>query len=141
MWGYLTEFWDKLVAVGEYSIEWFQGVGNAVAGAIGSLFETLIHYLYDYFFLGWWFADSLASLFLILVRPLVWVFNFGRGFFSVAFKTAEELGLETGEVVGFGDNVWAVFDAIPYMNYIFLGVGGIIGLMFLGFIIKKLINF
>lgn len=141
MWGYLSEFWDSITEVGDYAVEWFESVGNAVAGAIGGLFDTLIHYIYDYIFLAWWFFENLANLFLILIRPLTWVFNFGRGFFSIGFKSAEQLGLETGDVAVFGDDVWLVYDAIPYLSYIFLGLGSIMGLMFLGFIIKKLIHF
>jgi hypothetical protein len=138
MWGYLGEFWNAITGIGEYTIEWFQNIGNAVAGAIGGLFESLTHLIYDCFYLAWWFLDSLKDLFAILLTPITWAFNFGRGFFYTAFKTPEELGIEIGEIAHFGDEVFALFDAIPYVNYVFLGAGAGIGLLFLGFIIKKL---
>lgn len=138
MWGYLTEFWEKLVNVGDYTIAWFQGIGNAVAGAVGSLFEDLIHHIYDIFYTIWWLLEGLQNLFVVIFRPLTWAFNFGKGFFDTAFKTPGELGIEIGEVGSFGANVFKVFDAIPYFNYIFAGVGAGLGILFLAFIIKKL---
>lgn len=138
MWGYLTEFWGELAQVGDYTIAWFQGIGNAVAGAIGGLFEDLIHHIYDIFYTLWWLLDGLQNLFVIIFRPLTWAFNFGRGFFNVAFKTPEELGIEIGQVGSFGTNVFAFFNAIPYINYIFVGVGAGLGILFLAFIIKRL---
>lgn len=138
MWGYLSEFWDAITEVGDYTIEWFESVGNAVAGAIGGLFENLVHHLYDFFYLIWWLADSLKELIGILLKPLIWIFQFGKGFLSVATKTAEELGLETGEIASFNQAVFNLFDEIPYINYIFAGAGAVLGILCLVFIIKKL---
>lgn len=138
MWGYLGEFWNAITQVGDYTIAWFQSVGNAVAGAVGALFEDLIHHFYDIFYVVWWFLDALQNLFTIIFRPLTWVFSFGKGFFDTAFSSAGDLGLELGEVGHFGGNVMAVFAAIPYANYVFAGVGAGLGILFLAFIIKRL---
>lgn len=138
MWGYLGEFWNAIIQVGDYTIAWFQGIGNAVAGAVGALFEDLIHHFYDIFYTIWWFLDALQNLFVIIFRPLIWIFNFGKGFFDTAFKTASELGLEIGELGHFGTQVFDFFDTIPYFNYIFAGVGAGLGLLFLVFIVKRL---
>ena len=138
MWGYLAEFWDKLTAVGDYTVAWFQGIGNAVAGAVGSLFEDLIHHIYDIFYTIWWLLDGLQNLFVVIFRPLTWIFNFGKGFFDTAFKTPAELGITIGDIGSFSSNVQAVFNAIPYVNYIFAGVGAGLGILFLVFIIKRL---
>lgn len=142
MWGYLTEFWGSITQVvldaGTYTIAWFESVGNAVAGAIGGLFSDLIHHIYDLFYLWQWFMDGLKDLFSILMSPLVWAFSFGKGLIGSAFETAESLGLEIGEVAIFDANVFLVFDAIPYVNYIFAGVAGILAISFIVFIAKKL---
>ena len=138
MWGYLGEFWNAITGIGDYTIQWFQNIGNAVAGAVGSLFEDLIHHIYDIFYVIWWFLDSLKDLFSILLLPLTWAFNFGKGFFDTAFKTASELGLTIGPVASFKSSVMDFFNAIPHFNLIFVGVGSIIGIIFLVFIIKKL---
>jgi len=142
MWGYLSEFWNaitqQVVEAGVYTIDWFQSLGNAVAGAIGGLFSDLIHHIYDFFYVIYWLTDNLKNLFSILLKPLSWIFNFGKGFFYTAFKTPAELGLEIGEVGSFGSNVFEVFNAVPYVNYIFAGAGAVLGLVFLIFIVKKL---
>jgi hypothetical protein len=138
LWGYLAEFWGKLGAVGDYTIEWFQGIGNAVAGAIGGLFEDLAHNFYDIFYVIQWLLEGLQNLFIIIFRPLTWIFNFGKGFFDTAFKTPEELGITTGEIGIFDPKVFQVFNAIPHANLIFAGVGAGLGILFLVFIIKKL---
>jgi hypothetical protein len=138
MWGYLSEFWDAITEVGGYTVEWFESVGNAVAGAIGGLFENLIHHIYDLIYLTWWFVDALQDIFSILLTPITWILNFGRGFLYTAFKTPEELGLELGDIQAFGQSVFDLFEAIPYLNYIFLGAGAMLGVLFLGFLIKRL---
>ncbi len=139
MWGYLAEFWNKITAVGDYAVEYFQSIGHAVAGAIGGLFQPLIHQFYDLFHLVWWFADNMAGLFSFLLTPLSWLFNFGKGFLNTAFKSVEELGIEKGDIAYFGAEIFAVFDAIPYVNYIFAGAGAMLGLLFLVFVFKRLV--
>lgn len=140
MWGYLTEFWEQLVAVGEYPIEWFEGIGNAVAGAIGGFFEDLIHHIYDLFYLVSWILDSLGNLFNIIMTPLIWVFNFGRGFISTAFATPEQLGLELLPSFTYGENIMDFFDSFPYFNVMIAGVGAGLSILMFSFIIKKLIH-
>lgn len=141
-WGYLSEFWNSIasstVSAGEYTVGWFENIGNAVAGAIGGLFEDLVHHIYDLFYLIRWFLDGLQELFSIIISPLTWGYNFARGLFASAFSTAEELGLETGEIEEIGSNVSAFFEVFPYIDYIFLGVSAMLGIVFLVFIIKKL---
>jgi len=143
MWGYLTEFWDAIESVGDTTIAWFQQVGNAVAGAIGGLFEDLIHHIYDVFYIGEWFLDNLASMLLIAFRPLIWVFNFVKGFFVSATLTIEEMGLATSsvpELVIFTEDITNIFESFPYFDLLITGVGGALGLLMVAFIIKKLIH-
>ena len=71
IWGYLSEFWDNITEVVvstlgnsiTYTIEFFQSVGNAVAGAIGSLFDDLIHHIYDVFLVIYWLFEHLKNAF------------------------------------------------------------------------------
>lgn len=141
-WGYLSEFWNSIssstVSAGEYTIGWFESVGNAVAGAIGGLFEDLTHHIYDIFYLIRWFLDGLTDLFSVIISPLTWGYNFTRGLFASAFQSAEDLGLETGEIEELGSNVSTFFETMPYAEYIFLGVSAMLGIVFLVFIIKTL---
>lgn len=142
MWGYLSEFWNSITQVvveaGTYTIDWFESVGNAVAGAIGGLFEDLVHHLYDVFYSVQWLLDGLQNFFSIIFSPVVWALNFGKGFITTAFASPDELGLEIGEVGEISASVFAFFDAVPYFNYILVGAGACLGLFFLIVVIKKL---
>lgn len=85
MWGYLSEFWNSIVEVGDTTVAWFQSVGNAVAGAVGSLFETTLHYLNDtWVFLGWIFS-AIGQLITLFLMPLNFVFQFLKGLVLSAF--------------------------------------------------------
>lgn len=140
MWGYLTEFWDAIIQVGDYTIEWFEQIGNAVAGAIGGLFENLIHHIYDVFYIAEWFLDNLAEMFSIAFRPLSWIFNFVRGFFLSATMTIEELGIELPELSVYAGDVQEVFENFPYFNLLITAVGGCLGLFVVASIIRKIIH-
>lgn len=140
MWGYLSEFWDAITGVGDYSIAWFQSVGNAVAGAIGGLFEDLTHHFYDIFYVAQWFLDNLGNMFIIAFTPLTWIFNFVRGFFISATSSLEELGIEIPEITLLSENVGNFFNAFPYFSLLLTGIAGALGLFILVFIVKKIIH-
>lgn len=134
IWGYLSEFWDKLVEVGDYPVSWFQGIGNAVAGGVGALFEDLIHHIYDFFYIAQYLVDNLGSLFAIIFTPLTWVFNFVKGFFASAFSAPVEPTITwtfSAQIVG-------VFEAIPYWNTLTFAMGAGLSILVLVFIFKRL---
>lgn len=137
MWGYLSEFWNAITAVGGYTIEWFQSVGNAVAGAIGGLFEDLTHHFYDIFYINQWFLDNLSEMLSTAFRPLTWIFNFVRGFFVSASMSLEELGIEVPEMELMSSNVLEVIEIIPYFNLLLTAIAGVFGLMIVIFIVKR----
>lgn len=136
-WGYLSEFWDAITSVGGYTIEWFESVGNAVAGAIGGLFEDLTHHFYDIFYINQWFLENLGDMLEIAFTPLTWIFNFVRGFFVSATMSLEELGIEVPEIELLSSNVLAVIEIIPYFNLLLTAIAGVFGLMILIFIVKR----
>lgn len=133
-WGYLSEFWDQLTNVGDYTIAWFQGVGNAVAGAIGSLFEDLIHHFYDIFYVIQYLLDNLQDLFAIITTPLMWIFDFVKGFFVSAFATQTTAEIDWV----FPDNVIALFNSIPYWNVFTFAIGTGLTILMLVFVFKRL---
>lgn len=140
MWGYLLEFWDAIIQVGDYTIEWFEQIGNAVAGAIGGLFEDLIHHIYDVFYIAEWFLDNLSQMLATAFRPLSWIFNFVRGFFVSATLSIEDLGIELPELSVFTGNVKEIFENFPYMNLLLTGIGGALGIFIVVAIIRKTIH-
>lgn len=140
MWGYLSEFWDEITQVGDYTVAWFQGIGNAVAGAIGGIFEDLTHHFYDIFYLIQWFLDNLGDILAIAFTPLIWIFNFVKGFFVNATSTLEALGIEIEETTLMTDNLQTFFDSVPYFDLLLTGVAGVLGIFVIIFIVKKIIS-
>jgi len=137
MWGYLSEFWDAITGVGDYTIAWFQSVGNAVAGAIGGLFEDLTHHFYDIFYIAQWFLDNLGEMLGVAFTPLTWIFNFVKGFFVSASMSLEELGIELPEIDLVSSNVLSALETIPYFNLLLTAIAGVFGLMVIVFIVKR----
>jgi len=145
IWGYLSEFWNSITEVVvstldnsiTYTIEFFQSIGNAVAGAIGSLFDDLIHHTYDVFLVVYWIFDQVVDAFAIAFTPLYWVFGFTKGFLASATASLEELGIAVDEFVIYTEVVENFFNAIPYFSYLLTGGGALIGLFFVILIIKK----
>jgi hypothetical protein len=137
-WGYLSEFWNAITEVIDYPVEWFQSIGNAVAGAIGGLFEDLTHHFYDVFYFFNWLFDNLGSMIIVAFSPLNWVFNYIDGFLTSATSSLAELGIEVQEITVYSTNVHNFLDAIPYFNFIVNGVAGCLGIFFLIFIVKTI---
>lgn len=140
MWGYLSEFWEAVLAVGDYTVEWFESVGNAVAGAIGGLFKDLTHHFYDIFYIVQWFLENLGDMLSVAFTPLTWIFNFVRGFLVSATSSLETLGIELPEMTLLTDNVETFFNSIPYFSLFLTGIGGILGIFVIIFIAKKIIH-
>lgn len=114
-WGYLSEFWNAVSSTTlnawEYTSAWFQNVGNAVAGAIGNLFEFINHSISDVFvFLGWFFK-SLGFIFNQLFTPIRYVFQFVKSFYSQAFATPTD-----PEIYSFSTSTMEVLEAVPYWS-------------------------
>jgi hypothetical protein len=117
MWGYLSEFWNAITEVGGTTIEWFQNIGNAVAGATGQLFYGTLHYLNDtWVFLGWIFS-VLAQIVALFLLPLTFIFQFLKGFLSSVFAAPTDFTFT------WSSEVLAVFEAIPYWSTISLVLG------------------
>jgi len=138
VWGYLSEFWDAItdVIVGgtTYTIAWFEGIGNAVAGAIGALFEDLIHHIYDVFYICQYLVDNLGNLFAIVFTPLTWIFNFVKGFFISAFTAPVEPTITWT----FSEEILGIFQHVPYWNVLMFAIGAGISVLVLVFIFKRL---
>ena len=111
IWEYLSQFWDSIVAVGEYPIAFFQNIGIAVAGALGSFFDTIFHNLNDIFILLGWFGSNIKNIFISMLTPITYFFDVLRYFFSTAFSTPP-LPDPTATYT-FSQEVLDVFQAIP----------------------------
>lgn len=124
-WGFLGQFWDLLTGIAEYPIEFFQNIGLAVAGAIGSFFDAIFHSINDIFIFFVWLGVALKTIFLAIVSPLLYFFNVLRWFFGTAFSTPATPELN----YIFDPAVLEVFNAIPYWHVISLVLGAIVLLL------------
>jgi len=131
-WGFLGEFWNSITSqtlnAWEYTTDWFKQIGLAVAGAIGSLFDFLIHYISDFFiFLGWLFS-AIKELFLAILLPIGYITAFLKGLITNMIKTpiAPETPIITPETMGIFESLpyWAVLSQILGFCMIFIiGIG------------------
>lgn len=122
-WGFLGEFWNavaaKTINAWEYTAEWFQQIGLAVAGAVGSLFDYLIHYISDFFvFLSWVFA-ALRELVLSITLPISYVGGFLRGFIINALKDPPD----PEAAYTFSTSTMEIFATIPYWSVLSMIIG------------------
>lgn len=129
VWDYLAQFWDAITAqtVGgvEYTIAWFQQIGNAVAGALGLFFDFIFHGLNDIFVFISWFGYALKTIFVALLSPINYFANILRFFFSTAFSTPSA----PEATYTFSDQVLAVFNSIPNWEIFASVLGAIIMLI------------
>jgi hypothetical protein len=118
MWEYLSQFWDSITEVvldlGTFTIEWFESVGNAVAGAIGGMFNWLIHYVNDFFILMGWIFSILKELVNAFTLPISYIFNFLKSFTISAFGNP----ITPDVNYSFASYVISALENIPYWEYI-----------------------
>lgn len=122
IWGYLEQFWNAIIGVGEYTIEFFQSIGNAVAGAIGSLFEFINHNVSDVFVFAGWLFYNLKILVSNLFLPVRFIYTYLRNFVESAFLSSET---SAKAIWSFPAEIMNFFQGIPYWSILssVLGLG------------------
>jgi hypothetical protein len=122
-WGYLTQYWNRLATTtitgGEYIISWFQNIGNAVAGAIGNLFDFIIHYFNDFLCFINYFAHNLGFIFNQLLSPVKYIFVFSSNFFNNVFSAP----ILPENLEGFSSTTITFINSLPYWSDIKIGIG------------------
>jgi len=109
IWDYLSQFWNSITAVGDYSIEFFQNIGIAVAGALGGFFDVIFHNLNDIFVFISWFFVNLKNIFVSMLAPIAYFFNVLKFFFTSAFGTPPP----PEATFTFSQEILDIFQAIP----------------------------
>ena len=131
MWGFLAEFWNAIteVVVGgaTYTVDFFQSIGNAVAGAVGGAFDWLLHFLFDGVVFVRWVLDSFAQLFTFITAPLSYAFQFLKSFWLNLIKPPVEI---SSSLTQYATSTQDIFQAIPYWDTITLVLG--IGILVAG---------
>ncbi|MDD5639022.1 MAG: hypothetical protein PHO28_03920 [Candidatus Pacebacteria bacterium] len=126
IWDFFSQFWNLITEVGEYPIEFFQNIGIAVAGAIGSFFDVIFHSINDIFVFIGWLGYSLKTIFLSLLSPINYIINVLRFFFATAFSTPAEPEI----TYTFSEEILDVFNTIPHWEILASILGAIIILVF-----------
>lgn len=117
MWGFLQEFWNAITQVGDYTIEWFQNIGLAVAGAVGNLFDFVLHYINDIAVFFYWIFSILGDIIGIFLLPLTYIFNFLKSLIQNAFATPDDFSYN------WSTDILSIFEAIPYWTTITSVIG------------------
>jgi len=141
MWGYLSEFWSELTEsvasttadIIQYPVSFFQNIGNAVGGALGSLFDVYLHQFNDLILFASFTFNQLGEIFSNLSIPFSYTFYF--------FKNIIQYGLGSAgtpeTTYEWSAGVLSIFEAIPYWETMSLVLGYGITIMG-GFAIFKL---
>jgi hypothetical protein len=118
MWGYLSQFWDSVatttLSAWEYSVGYFQSIGNAVAGAIGDLFQTVIHYYLDANVFLYWFFVNILYIFGQIFKPIQFFFQIIISFVYKSFDNPILPNFGTS----FSTSSLIVLNSIPFWSEI-----------------------
>jgi hypothetical protein len=124
--GFLVGFWNSITGVivgtASYPIAFFQNIGLAVAGAIGSLFLDLFHYFFDIFAV---FA-YLFSAFKLLIITFLSPFSFIWDFITTAIPSVTQFNGATNAIPPLATSTMEFFTAILGGN---TGFGSIFALI------------
>jgi len=128
--GYLAEFWnsitDAVVGGTTYTIQFFQQIGNAVAGAVGNVFLDTLHAGYDFLFGLGWFIDAIVQLIVQLFKPLVFISDLLVKVIQalITAPPIENLYTVNFQALGFiqGFPLWSTLTAILYALILFIGI-------------------
>lgn len=139
MWGYLSEFWGSVasttLSAWEYTEDWFYNIGNAVAGAIGNLFYSLLHYGNDTFVFFGWISELIKNIISVFLLPLSYIFTFLKSFFVNALGAPIEF-----EEYTWTDEVLSVFNAIPLWSEMITAIGVALTIIVVFFVLRTFLK-
>lgn len=143
VWGYLSNFWDSVTesiatttgSIIQYPVSFFQSIGNAVAGAVGDLFDTFFHSFSDIFIFLTWSFSVFGNILAHLAFPITFIYNFFKGVFFYAFTAPSAPDIP----YTFSTTTISVLQAIPYWDS-FATALGVILIMICGISVLKLLT-
>lgn len=92
-------------------MDWFQSIGNAVAGGVGAIFDAVFHIILDGFTAVGYIVNIFFIFFKGLIRPFEYFFNYLSSGMSSLFSPmtyTSDLSYQLPT------NIIEVFEAIPY---------------------------
>lgn len=108
MWQIISQFWNSITEASSGTIEFFQSIGNAVAGAVGSFFAEIIHLVFDFILLFRYIFEVVKHLFWIILEPLSFILNF-----IFVFITSLFADIEYQPTIGFIPEVKQLLEMVP----------------------------
>jgi hypothetical protein len=138
--GYLSEFWDSITEATSGTIEFFQSIGNAVAGAIGNIFLTPLKVIFDFFWTFKILYDCVANLVEIGWSIFTSFFSF-IGSFIADFFSADIVVENTNADINLDPAIITAILSIPLMPLFFQVIGYAFIVLLCYSTIKKLIYF
>jgi len=118
---YLGQFWDAITAATEGTVEWFESLGNAVAGALGNLLFYPLQAIFDVL-LAIAYLFNLLWLFLsFLFKPILFLGVFLVNAFTGIFEPVAPEDIFGG--VDFAPAI-AFFEALPLWSLLVFTITG-----------------
>jgi len=133
IYNWLSQFWESLTSVGDYTIEFFQNIGNAVAGAMGGVLEAMFHSLLDFFIAIWYLMEYIIAIFKNLLAPILYIFNFLKSIFINLTSSVDEV-----PAFQFNEKAIELLNKVPNFSLILTILGGILCFLGIFAIIKVL---
>lgn len=118
---YLSQFWDAIAAATEGTIEWFESVGNAVAGALGNLLFYPLQAIFDILLAVAYLFNLLWHFLVFLFKPILFLGAFIVNAFLGIFQPVEPEDIFGG--VDFTAAI-AFFEALPFWSLFVLTITG-----------------
>lgn len=108
---YLLQFWNAITSAAVGTIEYFQSLGNAVAGAIGNVVLTPAHYVVDFFLVLSFLFENLRIVFYSILLYLNYIFIYFKEVITkIDFSTAANpFAVLPTDAITF-------FNSIPYFS-------------------------
>lgn len=85
--GYLSEFWSAVTSATADTAEWFQSLGNAVAGALGNLLFYPLQVIVDFGLAIAYLFSRLFDIIAYLMAPFIYFFGFLIAAINALFTT------------------------------------------------------
>lgn len=133
IYNFLSQFWNTLTSVGDYTIEFFQNIGNAVAGAMGGIIEAVFGPIIDFFIVIWYLAEYIIAIFKNLLAPVIYIFNFLKSVFLNLTNSVEEVA-----PFEFSDEAINLLSKVPNFPLLLSIIGGVLCFIGIFAIIKVL---
>jgi len=111
--GFLNEFWSAITSATEGTVEWFQSLGNAVAGALGNLLFYPLQAVIDFGLAIAYLMNQLLSLISYLISPFLYFFTFLGAVLNYMFQPATA----SVSLPPLTTSIITVLNIIPYFGY------------------------